>query len=367
MINTQTEFKWILKKIDKHIEKFELNYPSACTLEHRYRIKQNDDWTNGFYVGMILIAYEYSQDKKYLNYAKALTDNMIERLDNRYVVDHHDIGFLILPSITAMYRLTGEQKYYDYTLIGADILCERYHHDAKFIQAWGEMDDDNEYRLIIDSLINLPLLYWAYNQTGNNKYREIYTNHFNSVIKNGVRPDYTSYHTYYFNRETKLPVFGKQQQGFNEDSCWARGQGWILLGTMLYNNQHSSELATTTFEGCSQYVKAKTTTDKIPYWDYCFTVESNQYHDSSAAVINALAHIYAEGIDNSYSLDITTELLRDYTSKEQSNNEGLLTKGLYAYRHHKGIGESNLWGDYYFMELLYKYHTNGKWKGYFDG
>ncbi len=136
---------------------------------------------------------------------------------------------------------------------------------------------------------------------------------------------------------------------------------------MLYNKQEPSDLASATFDGCSKYVKHKTKIDKIPYWDYIFTSESNQYHDSSAAAINALAHIYKDGINNPYSLAVTDELLKDYTTKEQSNNEGLLTKGLYAYRQHKGIGESNLWGDYYFMELLYKYHTNGRWKGYFDG
>lgn len=365
-MNTSQHFTWILDKIDKNIEKFGLNYPSACTTEHRYRIKDNDDWTNGFYIGMILIAYEYSMDEKYLNYAKALTEGMIKRIDTRYIVDHHDIGFLVLPSITALYRITGEQKYFDYSVVAADILCERYHADAKFIQAWGDMDDDDEYRLIVDSLINLPLLFWAYRQTKNEKYRIVYTNHFNSVITNGVRSDFTSYHTYYFNRNTKLPVFGKQQQGFAEDSCWARGQGWVLMGTMLYNQNEGSDLAVTTFKGCSEYVKAKTREDKIPYWDYAFDKTSNQYHDSSAAAINALAHIYAEGISSKYALDITNQLLDDYTSEDHCRNEGLLTKGLYAYRHHKGIGESNLWGDYYFMELLYKYHTNGDWKSYFE-
>ncbi len=367
MIKVENEFSWILNKIDSNMEKFKTNFPSACTTEHRYRIKANDDWTNGFYVGMILIAYEYSQDEKYLEYAKQLGDSMIERIDNRFVIDHHDIGFLLLPSITALYRLTGEQKYYDYSIKGADILCERYHSDAKFIQAWGPMDDDSEYRLIVDSLINLPLLFWAYKQTADEKYQVIYRNHFNSVISNGIRDDFTSYHTYYYNRDTKLPAIGKQQQGFSEDSCWARGQGWILLGTMLFNNHEPNQLAVETFNGCSQYVKQKTSIDKIPYWDYIFDATSNQYHDSSAAAINALAHIYAEGIDSEYSKQITLQLLNDYTTREQSNNDGLLAKGLYAYRQNKGIGEENLWGDYYFMELLYKYHTKGQWKGYFDG
>ncbi len=366
-MDVQQEFKWILKKIDRNIEKFGQNYPSACTTEQRYRIKLNDDWTNGFYIGMILIAYEYSQEEKYLEYAKALTENMMKRLDDNYVVDHHDIGFLVLPSITALYRLTNEQKYYDYTILAADILCKRYHHDSKFIQAWGSMDDDEEYRLIVDSLINLPLLYWAYNQTKDEKYKEIYDNHFLSVVNNGVRDDFTSYHTYYFNRQTKKPVFGKQQQGYSENSCWARGQGWILLGTMLYDQQENSQLARKIFKGCSDYVLQKTVDDKIPYWDYDFDKNSNQYHDSSAAAINALSFIYAQGIDSQYASEVTKALLDDYITKENENYEGLITKGLYAYRQTKGIGESNLWGDYYFMELLYKYHTNGKWKGYFDG
>ncbi len=365
-MDLKKEFEWILQKIDSNIEKFGTNYPSACTTEGRYRIKANDDWTNGFYVGMILIAYEYSNDDKYLQLAKTLTKSMMERIDNNIVVDHHDLGFLFLPSTAALYRLTNEQVYYDYTLKAADLLCARYHSDAKFIQAWGDLDDDAEYRLIVDSLINLPLLYWAYNQTGNEKYREIYQNHFDSVITNGVKDDYTSYHTYYYDRTTKLPAYGKQQQGYAEDSCWARGEGWILLGTMLYNRQEKDERSVTVFDGCSKYVKANTVEDKVPYWDYCFDKNSNQYHDSSAAAINAIAHMYHEGIDSEYSEQVLSALLADFTAKEQSNNEGLLTKGLYCYRQVKGINEANLWGDYYFMELLYKKFTNGNWSGYFD-
>lgn len=360
------EFRWILKKLDSNMEYFKDKYPSACTTEGIYRIKGNDDWTNGFYIGMYFIAYEYTKDKKYFDYAKSLTHDMMKRMDDHFVVDHHDIGFLVLPSIVAMYNLTSDEIYYDYMIKAADILCDRYHQDAGFIQAWGDMTDSDEYRLIIDSLLNLPLLYFVYTKTLEQKYKLVYETHFDSVVDNIIRDNGSTYHTYYFDTITKAPKDGKTAQGFSDDSCWSRGQAWLLWGSMLNYNARGNQKALEIFLDCEKYIDQKTIDDPIPYWDFIFDKTSNQYHDSSAAIINLLAYQSYYGCDDKKVERIFKELNKKYTSKNISHNQGILTKSMYAYLERKGIAESCLWGDYFYMEFLLKQVTNNKWRGYFD-
>ena len=110
-------------------------------------------------------------------------------------------------------------------LRAADVLADRYQEKGGFIQAWGKKGAPGEYRLIIDSLMNLPLLYRAW---------EMAESHYQKVIQNIVREDCSTYHTFYFNPETGLPDHGATHQGFSDQSCWARGQAWAILGMPLH-------------------------------------------------------------------------------------------------------------------------------------
>ena len=39
--------------IKKNMDRYGTDFPSACATNGRYRIKKNDDWTNGFWTGML--------------------------------------------------------------------------------------------------------------------------------------------------------------------------------------------------------------------------------------------------------------------------------------------------------------------------
>ena len=95
----------------------------------------------------------------------------LNRIENKIEVDHHDMGFLYSPSCVAGYKLTGNETGRKAAILAADQLIRRFHPVGNFIQAWGAMDAPENYRLIIDCLLNLPLLYWASEETGDPKYR----------------------------------------------------------------------------------------------------------------------------------------------------------------------------------------------------
>ena len=100
-------------------------------------------------------------------------DGLCDRIARKVEVDHHDMGFLYSPTCVAAWKLVGSEKGKNAAIAAADQLLTRYQPSGKFLQAWGTMDDPDNYRYIIDCMLNVPLLYWAGETTGNDHYREI--------------------------------------------------------------------------------------------------------------------------------------------------------------------------------------------------
>ena len=95
-----------------------------------------------------------------------------ERVDKRIDLNHHDLGFLYSPSCVAAYQLCQSEEGKQAALQAADILMERYRETEHFIQAWGNVGDPKDYRLIIDCMLNIPLLYWKSRVTGDERYEK---------------------------------------------------------------------------------------------------------------------------------------------------------------------------------------------------
>ena len=361
---SKTEIKialdYVVKKIDENLELYTHNFPSACTTNQIYRTKGNDDWTNGFWTAMIWLAYDYTGDEKYKKVAKIHSESFHKRLEEHFVLDHHDLGFLYSLSTIADFKTTGDTKYRDSSIWAANKLLDRFQENGEFIQAWGKKGDPKEYRMIIDCLFNLPLLYWASEETGDNKYKDVADKHFETATKNLIREDASTYHTYYFDLETGKPTKGVTHQGFSDDSSWARGQAWAVYGMPLnfkYNKHEKSEFI---YERVLNYYLNRIPEDLVCYWDLIFTKKDNEPRDSSSAAIVACGilemdkYILEHENKETYmkaAHGMIRSLIQNYTTKDMNSN-GILKEGVYSYHSGKGINECNLWGDYFYMEAL---------------
>lgn len=350
------ELDWICEKIERNMNRFGDHFPSACSENGRYRIKENDDWTNGFWTGMLWMAYLHTQDAKFSRLAKENIKSFQRRLNDHYVMDHHDIGFLYSLSVVAGYRITKDETLAVTILKAADCLAGRFQEKGGFIQAWGKLDCNNEYRCIIDSLLNLPLLYEASRLCGNNHYAEIADCHYDNLIRHIIRPDHSTYHTYYFNPKTGEPSHGATHQGFSDDSCWARGQSWAVLGIPLHERIRGTSDDRQAYTKLVDYFIGHLPGKLVPYWDLTFTDQDHQPYDSSALAIAACGLLEAEKL-NYYEQagDLAKGMLavlKETCSSRQEDAEGLLLHGVYAFAEGKGIDQANLWGDYYYMEAL---------------
>lgn len=352
--------KYVISKIDENIELYTEKFPSACTTNQIYRIKDNDDWTNGFWTGMLWMAYEYTKDEKYKRVCDIHLESFRKRYEDNFVLDHHDLGFLYSLSAVASYKVCNNEKGRELGILAADKLKKRFHEKGQFIQAWGKYGDEKEYRLIIDCLLNLPLLYWAYEETGDKSYLDIANAHYNTAIKTIIRNDASTYHTYYFDKDTGKPTLGVTHQGFSDESCWARGQAWAVLGMPINYKYNNLEVSKEIYEAVTNYYINKLPEDLVPYWDLIFKEEDEEPRDSSSAAIVACGilemdkylkeHKYRD-VYMKAAHKMVRSLIENYTS-EGVNSNGILLHGVYAYHNNKGIDECNLWGDYYYMEAL---------------
>ena len=359
----KSELDRICSILGKNMIRFETNFPSACATNGKYRIKKNDDWTNGFWTGMLWMAYEYTGKETFKELAYENLKSFEKRLEEHFILDHHDIGFLYSLSVGAGYRILKEEHWKDVLLRAADVLVSRFQERGGFIQAWGKMGEEKEYRLIIDSLLNLPLLYRASELSHDPSYKEKAEIHYQNVIKNIVREDYSTYHTFYFNKETGLPDHGATHQGFSDQSCWARGQAWAILGMPLHariSGEGMSKEERELYEKIVEYFETHLPVDKMPYWDLIF-MDGDQPRDSSALAIVACGMLEMKNEKRAKEMLLTLKELA--SSKVDPQSEGLLLHGVYAYAEGKGVDEPNLWGDYFYMEALCRIY-DPEWEPY---
>lgn len=332
----------------------------------------NRDWTTGFWTGEIWLAYEHTGDPRLKEAGEVQVRSFLERIEKKISVDHHDMGFLYSPSCVAAYKLTGSEEGRRAAVMAADQLITRYHPTGEFIQAWGPMNQPENYRLIIDCLLNLPLLYWASEETGDDKYRSIAEKHIHTAVANVIREDYSTWHTFFFDMETGAPDHGATCQGYRDGSAWARGQAWGIYGLALAYKYTGRKEYIELFRNVTEYFLAHLPKDLVPYWDLEFTDGDDQPRDSSSASIAVCGMLemskYLGEQEAEYYRDIAAAILKsvydNYAVKDFESSNGLVLHSTYSNHspyntcNHCGVDECNAWGDYFYMEALTRMSRN---------
>ncbi|GHV87700.1 glycosyl hydrolase [Spirochaetia bacterium] len=359
-------------KIKKNITAFKKKFPAPASTSNVYTLIDNTDWTSSFWTGMLALAWEGTADRAFLKAAEAYLPGFRARLDKRIAVETHDLGFLYTLSCVSLWKLTGNQEARDAALKAADLLMVRYHEKAGVIQAWGNLNDTKQQgRIIIDCAMNLPLLYWAAEETGNPYYREAALRHIENANRYIIRSNWSTYHTYYFDTKTGKPLRGSTAQGYSDDSCWSRGQAWGIYGNALSYRYNRDPLFLENARGLARYFLNRLPDDLVAYWDLVF-VKGPEERDSSAAAIAACGLLelsaalpYADPdrrLFENAALHITASLAQSYTTAAIPRSNGILIHGVYNKPGHIGVDECTNFGDYFYMEALVRIVRG--WKPY---
>ena len=192
--------------VRENLKTFTHCFPDSNSRNNFYPQSDNREWTTGFWTGEIWLAYERTGEAVFREAGTIQAESFLKRIRERVDVDNHDMGFLYTPSCVAAYRLTGNETAREAALLAADNLMGRFQEKGQFFQAWGQLGARDNYRLIIDCLLNMPLLFWASETTGDKRYREKAEAHIRTAMNCVIRPDHSTYHTYFFDPETGAPV-----------------------------------------------------------------------------------------------------------------------------------------------------------------
>jgi unsaturated chondroitin disaccharide hydrolase len=370
-VNLQYAVDCALQTISTNITSFADRFPENSTIHNRYPLRRaqngfaagdNYGWTTSFWSGMLWLAYEFTRQDSYRQLGEQHVRNFVHRIDNNIDLDTHDIGFLYTLACVAPWRLIDSAEAKRAALKAADTLMGRYLEKIGIFQAWGMLNDPNlRGNTIIDSLMNMPLLYWATEQTGEPHYAAAARQHSIQLRDYVVRPDSTTYHTFYWNPETGAPIGGKTAQGYADNSCWARGQAWAIYGFALNYRYTHDEGMLAIARRCADYFLDHLPQDSVAYWDLIFSDDSGEERDSSAAAIavcglQEMARWLPEGAQRQHYQEaagrILGSLVTDYTPSAESGSNALLLHSVYDMPKSIGVDEGCLWGDYFYMEAL---------------
>ncbi len=316
-------------------------------------------WTNGFWGGMMWQLYNATQEDVY---KKAAIENEIKldkNLMNYWGMDH-DSGFKWLTTSVANYRLTGNKESHNRGLLAAANLAGRFNPVGKFIRAWNDNGDEKRAGwAIIDSMMNLPLLYWAYKETGDFRYMHIAKLHADTVIKNFVREDGSVKHIVEFNSETGDYVQDFGGQGYEQGSSWTRGQAWGLYGFTLSYIHTREERYLDCAKKIANYFIANIPENGLMPVDFRQPSDC-RWEDSTASAIAACGLLELGKFTGSEETDKYEEAalkllktLHENRSNYALDCDNIIEKCTAAY-HDENHEFSIIYGDYYYIEAIWK-------------
>ncbi len=361
--------------IDAVISKTELQLEHACKVVEtntkgkkilprsidgdRVIMVSSSDWTSGFFPGELWMMYDLTGDKKWKNKAIQYTE-LLEK--EQYNTGTHDVGFMMYCSYGHGYRTTGNPEYKKILIQTAKSLASRYNDTIKCTRSWDHNPKLYTYPVIIDNMMNMELLLWASKETGDNTFKDIALNHANTTIKNHFRKDNSSYHVVDYSPETGEVIKKVTNQGFADESIWARGQAWGLYGyTVMYRETHDPKYLDQANK-IAQVVLSydKMPEDNIPYWDMHAPNIPNEPRDASAAAITASAlyelsthsktneKTYKEAADKI----IETLSTKNYLVKVGEKQGFLLDHSTGNWPRNSELDVPIVYADYYFLEAL---------------
>ncbi|THF72694.1 AGE family epimerase/isomerase [Cohnella fermenti] len=320
-------------------------------------------WTNGFWGGMMWLMHHETGDGKYKQIA-AVSEAKLDECFKLYRGLHHDVGFMWLPTSVASYRVTGDRESRKRALHAANLLAGRFNLAGGFIRAWDDVEDnDTRGWAIIDCMLNIPLLYWATEETGDPRFKQIAMRHADTTMEAFIRPDGSVNHIVEFDPFAGGVVRTHGGQGYAEGSSWTRGQTWGLYGFMMSYIHTGKDEYLQAAKRIAHYFIANIQGSGVIPVDFRQPEEPALTDDTAAAIaacgLIELAKAVPE-LERGLYLDAAVKLLRtldESRSDWDSGSDGILTGGSAAYHsavHHQSI----IYGDYFFIEGVFKLKGN---------
>lgn len=353
------------------------NYPRTLSPDGRLKTTSRRDWTPGFFPGSLWYLYELTGDAKWQRLAVEWTSSLEEL---KTFTGNHDIGFMMYCSYGNWQRLMPDTTRQAILVRSAESLCRRFSDRVGLIKSWNYRKawNGNEWRypVIIDNMMNLELLLYAYKVTGDKRFYDVAVSHADKTLANHFRPDHSSYHVVNYDPDNGNVMHRQTCQGYSDNSTWARGQAWAVYGyTMMYRETRDPKYLEAAREFADYYL-ARLPADMVPVWDFnagqkgyvpdgdsyaskCAGVALYKDASASAVVASALFELAELSGSKAYrkaAVKMLKSLSSDTYRASAGENGNFIIKHCTGSLPHKAeIDVPLVYADYYYLEALVRY------------
>lgn len=360
-IDVKKEFEFAAKQYEGMLASHPdiSQFPQSTNPDGSPRNMKSNWWCSGFFGGSLWYLYEFNHDDKFKEAAHKWS-MAVEK--EQFNTGTHDLGFMLYCPFGNGYRLTQNESYKQIMLTGAKSLATRFNPKVGLIKSWNKFQNQYDYPVIIDNMMNLEFLFWAAKESGDKSLYDISVIHADNTLKNHFRADNSSYHVICYGENGEV-LAKKTHQGAADESAWARGQAWGLYGYTVMYRETKDKKYLKAAHNIANYILSNPTlpADKIPYWDYS---KEGEERDASAGAITASALLelsqYSSGKQKVNYIKQATTMLETLASpafkaKLGENNHFIL---MHSTGHKPGKSEVDVplvYADYYYLEALLRY------------
>lgn len=334
----------------------EVDYMPYSTENGQWKKVHIGWWTNGFWPAAMWQMYRATGNELYREEALR-AEKMLDQALADFKNLSHDVGFMWLIHSGVRYQLEKNPDSYDRTLFAANTLAGRYNPNG-FIRAWN--GDDQAGWAIVDCMMNLPILYWASEVTGDPRYRLMAMTHADTNMQHFVRADGSCNHIVIFDAENGQFLNNPAGQGYESGSSWSRGQAWALYGfTLSYLHTGKQEYLDTA-KRVANYFISQITDDYIPRCDFRQppepAIRDNAAGNIAACGLLELCQVVPEAEAPAYY----NAAVRILMAQERScanwteDDPAIFTQCTSAYHDLPGRHMTMQYGDYFFIEAIGK-------------
>lgn len=325
-------------------------------------------WINGFWPGMLWQMYRATGDAAYRTAAEGVEARMRPILTDHFLSMDHDTGFLWLHTAVANYRLTENRQSFINGLHAANVLAGRFNPAGEFIRAWGSEKNtaDRAGWMIIDCLMNLPLLYWASRETGDPRFAQVATRHTDTALRVLLRPDGSTHHIAALDPATGALAGYPDCQGYAPESAWSRGQAWAVYGmTLAYKYAGKPEYLDAAKRSANYFIANVAATGYVPLADFRAPATPVLY-DTSAGACAACGLLELAALlgacEGAVYEDAAWQLLKALDAKHANwdpDVDSILAQGCVAYHSKTQTDVPLIYADYFFIEAVTRLKQNG--------
>ena len=320
--------------------------PSGASYDH-------GNWTAGFWFGSMWILAVGSGCADVAALAGSRLHQLVPRADDATT---HDLGFLFYPSV----GLAVEAGFLDRAaaspaLGAAHMLARRFNPHGDYLQAFGPICDAQfAGTSTIDTMMNVPLLWWARARGADTTVFDIARRHARTSARLYLRDDGSTYHLNRFDSTSGALLQRGTFQGAGEDSCWSRGQAWAVCGFAWAFAATGEVEFLRAAERAAHYYFAHLPESGIPPWDFADR-SPDAPRDASASAITALgvlvlAHVHPDAGARRRFGSQGAELLASLSAQclnEDDATDGILLHSCYSQPHGLGVDSAVAWGDFF--------------------